>query len=326
MLILQRKVGLIAAISGVSGNARAPDVGQNAATLRCNTNVVAIMREEATMYEEKMAGRIMGGRYRLRHIDWLTSGKAAIVLLVLGAIVIVAGYSSQHPEGFELKTAIADFYANLGTELFSIVVTVLIIDALNARREEKRERHRLIREMGSGDNGIALRAVREIRANGYHVDGSLHYANLMGANLQQAELWSSDLLGASTHNANLAGADLRWADLRRTVFWHTNLRGAHLDEANLRRADLIYANLQGATVTRDQLAMADRLRGAILPNGSCYDGALKLKGDITDAQRDGIDVNDPEAMARWYAVPYDEFVRSHDLRKNRSELADWGHN
>ena len=35
-IVLQRKVGLIAAISGVSGNARAPDVGQNAATLRCN--------------------------------------------------------------------------------------------------------------------------------------------------------------------------------------------------------------------------------------------------------------------------------------------------
>jgi hypothetical protein len=290
-----------------------------------HANAVVVPRQEATMYEEKMAGRIMGFRYRLRHIDWLPPGNAAFVLLVLGVIVIVAGYGNQHPEGLDLKTVITDFYTNVGTELLSIAVTVLVIDALGARREASAERRRLVREMGSFDNGIALRAIREIRAHGYHADGSLHHADLMRANLQGAELWSADLRGASFHHANLAGADLLGADLRRSVLWRANLRGTHLDEADLREANLIWSDLREARVTRDQLAMADSLRGAVLPDGSRYDGRFRLKGDISQAKMDGIDTDDPGAMAKWYAVPYNEFVRSLDLRKDRPELTDWGH-
>lgn len=276
------------------------------------------------MYEEKVIGRIMGFRYRLRHIDWLTPGKAAVVLLVLGFIVIVVGYINQHPEGFNLDTAITDFYANLGTELLSIAVTVLVIDALGAQREANLEKRRLIREMGSTDNGIALRAVREIRAHGYLVDGSLRHADLMRANLQGAKLYSADLRGAALHNANLTRADLLGADLRRAILWGANLRDTRLDLADLGGANMIWSNLEGAAVTRDQLKMASNLRGAILPDGSRYDGGFQLEGDISQARTDGIDIDDPEALARWYAMPCDEFVRSLDLRRDRPELTDWG--
>ena len=58
-LVLQRKVGLIATISGVSGNARAPDVGQNAATLRCNIRFrkYKIAGITPVSWEEKYDGR-----------------------------------------------------------------------------------------------------------------------------------------------------------------------------------------------------------------------------------------------------------------------------
>jgi len=38
--------------------------------------------------------------------------------------------------------------------------------------------------MGSTDNGIALRAVRELRAHGWLEDESLRGADIIGANLQ----------------------------------------------------------------------------------------------------------------------------------------------
>lgn len=275
------------------------------------------------MYEGKVIGRIMGFRYRLRHIDWLTPTKAAFILLVLGIIVIVGGYVNQYPEGFNPDTAITDFYANLGTELLSIAVTVLVVDALGARREANLEKHRLMREMSSPDNGIALLAVREMRAHGYLGDGSLRHADLMGANLQGAELYSADLCGAALHSANLMRADLLGADLRRAILWNANLRGARLDQADLSGADLIWSNLEGARVTRDQLKMAGRLRGATLPDGSRYDGRFQLQRDISQARTDGVAIDDPEALARWYAMPYDEFVRSLDLRRDRPELTDW---
>ncbi len=277
------------------------------------------------MYEDRVLGRILGVRYRLRHISLLTPRGAAIMILVLGIIVVVAGYAIQHPDGFSLKALVTDFYANAGTTLIGIAATVLIIDALNKRRDTKSEQRRLVREMGSSDNGIALRAVREIMAHGYHWDGLLRSASFERADLRGADLLSADMSGSMFHHADLTGAQLFGADLRRAVFWHSKLIGANLREADLDGASFVWADLRGARVTRKQLATASCLRGAILPDGSCYDGSFMLKGDMRDAQTVGVDTNDPVAMAKWYAMSYEEFVRSLDLQKDRPEITDWEH-
>jgi uncharacterized protein YjbI with pentapeptide repeats len=80
-------------------------------------------------------------------------------------------------------------------------------------------------------------------------------------------------------------ADLRWADLSLA-----NLAGARLTRANLYKADFSRVNLCGANLfkanlqearnlTEEQLTQAYRLWGAVMPDGSRYDGRFNLLGD-----------------------------------------------
>jgi hypothetical protein len=257
-------------------------------------------------------------------LDRITSRTAAFGLLVAGIAILILGYGYQHPEGFSWRALTSDLYANVGVDFVGIAITVFAIDALNQRREARMEKRRLIREMGSRDNGIALRAVKELREYGYLSDGSLHSVWLMGANLEGAELYSADIRGAALHSANLRGAELIGANLSRAALWRTNLADAGLVDADLSDTNFKYANLERARVTRNQLEESYSLRGTVLPNGKVYDGSFRLKGDIDEAKQDGTDIDDPAALAKWYAIPWDEFWRSMDLRKERPEFTDWG--
>jgi uncharacterized protein YjbI with pentapeptide repeats len=76
-------------------------------------------------------------------------------------------------------------------------------------------------------------------------------ANLIGANLIEADLREANLIGANLIEADLRGADLRGADLTEADLIEADLReanliGADLIEANLIEADLREANLRGA--------------------------------------------------------------------------------
>lgn len=79
-----------------------------------------------------------------------------------------------------------------------------------------------------------------------HKDSGVR-ANLRGANLIGADLSEADL-----RRANLSGADLREADLRRA-----NLRGADLSGADLSGANLSGADLRGANLSEADLRGAD---------------------------------------------------------------------
>ena len=68
-------------------------------------------------------------------------------------------------------------------------------------------------------------------------------ANLIGADLIDANLSDANLIGANLSDANLIGANLRGADLR-----GANLIGANLSDANLIGANLIGANLSDANL------------------------------------------------------------------------------
>ncbi len=191
-----------------------------------------------------------------------------------------------------------DFAANIATEMASIAVTVLFIDYLNERRQNEQLKAQLIREMGASDNGIAHRAVRELRAYGWLTDGSLQGADLTQANLQGVNLWGANLQeatllgaileeadlswanlqGASLAKANLMGANLSDADLQGALFWWADLTNADLTMADLQGAILEQANLRGARLysakntTEKQLSQAAFLDGATLPDGSNYEG------------------------------------------------------
>jgi hypothetical protein len=135
-------------------------------------------------------------------------------------------------------------------------------------------------------------------------------ANLRGADLRNANLWHTDLLGADLREANLDRADLRWACLARSNLKGASLRAANLWGANLREAEIDGADLRGANLwdatLGAQLAQAGALRGATMPDGSWYDGRLDLAGDVLEAQRQGINLNDPAARVTFYSVAEDK--------------------
>jgi len=165
------------------------------------------------------------------------------------------------------------------------------------RKAEQQLKRQLFREMGSPDNGIALRAVAELRGHGWLTDGSLkkvnlEYANLQGArlreaNLQGADLSDANLQGAYLPEANLQGAILSDANLQEADLLGANLQGAYLPEANLQEADLLGANLAGAYLRYANLQGADlrgaKLQGAILSDTELQEADLwytNLQGAI----------------------------------------------
>jgi uncharacterized protein YjbI with pentapeptide repeats len=119
---------------------------------------------------------------------------------------------------------------------------------------------------------------------------SLSSAKLEGANLNGTYLESADLRGANLTNAKMKGDDLQKANLSGTgtILVGASLSEAYLESADLRGANLIgadlsfadlhganltgtdlsFAYLRGALVTKDQLAEAESLKGAIMPDGS----------------------------------------------------------
>ncbi|MFN8565589.1 MAG: pentapeptide repeat-containing protein [Anaerolineae bacterium] len=161
------------------------------------------------------------------------------VLLVGLGVLIGAIFFSEPGER-------SGYLVNLYTSLLSVALTVFVIDLLSRRRDERRDNARLKaqleREVSSSDNGIALRALNELIANGwlYDVDSirSFTRANLKGANLQHAVLkqfWFQSTI--------FEHADLSVADFEACRFTGAMLKRANLARANLKNANLHFANL-----------------------------------------------------------------------------------
>jgi hypothetical protein len=217
--------------------------------------------------------------------------KVGILFLVTAALTLLVGYLNQHGSlwlGSLTGNLLRDYYANVSAELASIAITVLIIDKLYEQRETEQEKRDLILQMGSPDNAFAVEAVRRLRIRGWLTD--LQEASLSGADLTRANLKRIDLHKANLSGANLEGADLSEANLSEANLIAVNLEGAHITGADLAGANLsganLYAvdlsdvnlsgvNLEGATVDNEQLALAKSLEGAILPDGTEYDGQIE---------------------------------------------------
>jgi uncharacterized protein YjbI with pentapeptide repeats len=105
---------------------------------------------------------------------------------------------------------------------------------------------------------------------------NLQNANLHRANLQEAILNEANLQAAVLQDANLQDANLSIANLQNGFLIRANLENASLGRANLQNANLQGAilrgaNLQDAKVTNDQLATANSLQGATMPDGTKHD-------------------------------------------------------
>jgi uncharacterized membrane protein len=216
-----------------------------------------------------------------RVLLWWNLQRVAVGLLILALIIAVYGYLNQHGNWQSPLSFIADFYANISTELISIVITILVIDGLNERRAIQQEKQALILQMSSPTNFIAKEAARILRMRGWLTDGTLQGANLLRANLRKVLLVKADLRGA--------------------LFYKAEIWDAYFHETNL----------TGAVELEDwQLVTVKYLRKAILPDGKLYNGRFNLRGDISWAcDKLGIDKEDDQAMADFYGVPVDEYRR-----------------
>ena len=181
----------------------------------------------------------------------------------------------------------------------------------------------LIRKLRSPDNKYVVQAVEELRARGWLSLGVLEGAGLRHARMQGADLYKANLRKADLRMANLWGADLSKADLQGARLNRANLRRADLSRTNLQDADLFKVNLQGArNLTEAQLAQARRLCGATMPDSSPYDGRYNLAGDIAFAQAGHVDTGNPAAMANFYGVSLEEYLRGQEweLELERPDL------
>jgi uncharacterized protein YjbI with pentapeptide repeats len=132
---------------------------------------------------------------------------------------------------------------------------------------------------GADLRGANLENVDLRRAN--LQDADLRDTNLERAAISSANLQNANLQKAFILNADLLNADLRNADLTSAVLSNTDLEQAKLQEANLTNANLLGANfldanmknaiLTGAEVNLGQLASAQSLHGAIMPDGTKHD-------------------------------------------------------
>jgi hypothetical protein len=201
---------------------------------------------------------------------FIDDSKLGLILLALGVGIGIGGFLRIHHSPWSFVTLVTEFYANISTELISIAITILIIDALHERRHNSYIKAQLIRQMSHTDHGFALLAVEELRLNGWLFDGTMAGSKHFGAKLAEVDF----------SKANLKSIDLRKADLERANLFRADLRRANLKGANLRNADLKEARLEGA-----DLKGAD-LRGAHLKGVRCDrqtewpDGFLPEKAGI----------------------------------------------
>jgi hypothetical protein len=189
---------------------------------------------------------------------------------------------------------------------------------------EGEQRARLIAQMGSTDNRLALDAIRVLRDKGWLTgdalmgaflgDASLQgadltranlrcaflfgadltgavldRANLQGANLYEAALGGTRLVEARLHNANLFRANLQsaaltGAALQNAILGGADLRGAHLDGANLQGAVLGGANLRAATLTGARLQRAN-LEGASLRDADLLGAGFDANTILPNGER-----------------------------------------
>jgi hypothetical protein len=271
-------------------------------------------------------------RLLTRLANAITVERLGILLALIGITVTLIGHFNQYGT-LDVRRLFADMYANIGAELLSIALTVLIIDKLVERRDRHQQKERLIREMGSRDSGTALSAVDELRARGWLTDGSLTRADLKYANLSDANLADAVMPGAyltfailkaaDLRNASLRGAILRSTDLREALLLNTDLSDTKILDANLQNAKMQGANLAGAQITGSDLtgvrgltderfASTSKLQKSIMPTGARYDGRYNLPADII-----GIDPTNIAAMADYYGITADTYQKGQSWSRTR---------
>jgi uncharacterized protein YjbI with pentapeptide repeats len=182
----------------------------------------------------------------------------------------------------------------------------LLIMRMEERMPTKLE---LINKIYMLENKSTLQAIEDLRVRGWLTDGSLRGTALCQAQMGNADLMGADLRGVDLHQANLEFADLRKAKLNGAKLNRASMYRANFDQTDLTYADLYKANLRGAqNLTERQLSGVNQLLGAIMPDGSIYDGRFNLPGDLARAKWAKVNTDDPQSMADFYSVTLEVYL------------------
>ncbi|MBZ0281656.1 MAG: pentapeptide repeat-containing protein [Anaerolineae bacterium] len=201
-----------------------------------------------------------------RFFSNLSNRAVLVILLAVGLSSSVASFIVNIINNVDTSSGWwTSWLQNFSTEMFGAFLTFILFELIIGSREKQQEQERilgrektqrdeavqqektrLIRQMRSSVNQEAIRAVEELRAYGWSIDGSLRGVELSGANLQGANLSRSDLRRVNLWAANLEGANLL----------ELNLHMAALQIANLQEADLSCTNLEGADLWNTNLKWA----------------------------------------------------------------------
>lgn len=248
---------------------------------------------------------------------------AAFVVFLLGTAISIVGYIDQHQGPFTLERLIEDFYANASTELWSIAITVLIIERLeegrrNRQRQQDEERqqveetrkrkHDLLISLGSNVNATALDAAWRLHKAGWLSDGTasgqyLQSANLRKAPLEDADLSDSDLRKAEMTRARLARAKFDRSDLRGVMAdmvdaMNVNFRGAKMRRCHLSGARLLQADFSGADLRKAVLHKAILIEADL--GGANLAGANLCGADLSKANLIGVRFEDAKVEPAFF--------------------------
>lgn len=180
-----------------------------------------------------------------------------MIFLSISLFVIVGGYFFAHAT-FTLRKFVEDFYANIGAELGSIAVTLLIVDRVLKGQEQKeheiQNKNKLLNDLHSPVNSIANNAVHELRTLG---------------KLTGQDAW--------TISAKLGGkADLSNARRYDANFFDARLVGANFSQADLRNVNFCHADLTGAILFKSDIAGAKFDENTVLPDGLLWNKETDL--------------------------------------------------
>lgn len=184
------------------------------------------------------------------------------ILLVIGAYVFI--------------DQVTDYSMNVLTEAIGVIGTAFILDRLYARRNMHDYRREMIFQLGSKEASITRESARLLRFRGWLLDGSLHNAQLGGANLAEADLSKANLWGAKLWGATLERANLWGANLQDAKLWGANLTGAYLRHVDFTGASMRDVNLRNSDLTHAIFVDCD-LRGATLPDGTYWSASTDLE-------------------------------------------------
>jgi uncharacterized protein YjbI with pentapeptide repeats len=184
-----------------------------------------------------------------------------------------------------VSTDLGEFLQSLVPEAISIGVTAIIIDRINQWRRKQQYKKRLLQQLKSDINIIALSATEGLWANDWWADGSLTNLRLARSDLRGANLARANLTGTSfvhprwgkakfdtntrlpddtfwisedrtditqftnpNHPNYWRGFNLRNGNIAGKNYSKANLRGGDLGGCNLKSTNLQYANLNSATL------------------------------------------------------------------------------